>query len=113
MVSQPVASASIRSSHSERSIAMSKSILTRAARSGGGTKINRTGPNPTGGPKGGPKGQVGSGGGGGKFSKPPIMKGSPNLRKTSPDAVSNIGRSIGDHASDAAGGRSTVQRPNE
>jgi hypothetical protein len=90
---------------------MSKSLLTRPARSGGGNKINRTGPNkPNPSFRNEPQRQSGSGGGA-NYSRPPIRGGTPTTKKTSEDAVSNVGRMIGNHASDAAGGRSTVQRP--
>jgi hypothetical protein len=55
-------------------------------------------------------------GGGGvnskKHVKTPVKYGSPMTRKVNVDVASNIGRSVGNHASDAAGGKDTV-RPNQ
>jgi hypothetical protein len=72
-------------------------------------KINRTGPNPRNPkPKAGPTHQSGTGGGA-NYSQPPIRTGTPTTKKTSIDAVGNIGRSVGDHTTE----RGTVKRPNE
>jgi hypothetical protein len=72
------------------------------------SKINRTGPNPRNPSfRTGPTHQSGTGGGA-NYSQPPIRTGTPTTKKTSIDAVGNIGRSVGDHTTE----RGTVKRPN-
>jgi hypothetical protein len=66
---------------------MSKSILTRPARSGGGATMN-------------------------KNVRTPIRGGSPNQRNITPDATQR-GKAVGDHVDGAeSGGRNTTKRPN-
>ena len=72
------------------------------------SKINRTGPNPRNPSfRTGPTHQSGTGGGA-NYSQPKIRTGTPTTKKTSIDAVGNIGRSVGDHTTE----QGTVKRPN-